>query len=65
LFRIERNTIDGQTDFDRRTTKGAEAFKLIIEESPIRMDGEVILDSALSKAKERFGRFSSDGSKVM
>jgi beta-glucosidase len=67
LFRIDRNTRDGQPDFNRQITKGAEAFKLIIEKSITEGAGEngVILDSALSKAKERFGTFASDGSKII
>jgi beta-glucosidase len=69
LFSIHRNTGDGEPDFSRQTTKGAEVFKLIVENSMARSEGqdkgEVILDSALSKAKERFGTFTSDGLKLM
>lgn len=65
LFLIDRNTRDRQTDFNRQITKGAEVFKLIIDESAIQSEGEVILDSALSKAKERFGTLTSDGSKII
>lgn len=64
LFRIDCNR-DGQPDFNRQKTKGAEVFKLIIDESATQSEDEVILDSALSKAKERFGTFTSDGSKII
>jgi beta-glucosidase len=60
LFSIDRKTLDGQSDFTRQATKGAEVFKLIINDST----SEIILDSALSRAKEKFGMFASDGSKV-
>ena len=67
LFSIVRNTRDGHPDFNRQITKGAEAFKLIIEKSITHGAGEngVILDFALSEAKDRFGSFTSDGSKVI
>jgi beta-glucosidase len=67
LYRIDRNTRDGHLDFNRQITKGAEAFKLIIEKSITQGAGEngVILDFALSEAKDRFGSFTSDGSKVI
>jgi beta-glucosidase len=65
LFRVDRRTPDGQSDFTRQTTKGAEVFKLIIGESTAQREGEAISDSALSKARERFGTFTSDGSKVI
>ena len=65
LFRIDRNTRNGQSDFNRQTIRGAEVFKLIIDESANQYEDEVILDSALSKAKERFRTFTSDGSKII
>jgi beta-glucosidase len=65
LFRIDRKTRDGEPYFDRQTTKGAEVFKLIIDESATQIEDEVILDSALSKAKERFGSLTSNGSKII
>jgi hypothetical protein len=61
LFHIDRNTRDGHPDSIRQITKGAEAFKLIIEKSIT----QGVLDSALSEAKERFGSFTSDGSKII
>jgi hypothetical protein len=53
LFRIDRNTRDGHPNFNRQITKGAEAFKLIIEKSITPGAGEngVILDFALSERK--------------
>jgi beta-glucosidase len=67
LFRIERNSKDGHPDFNRQITKGAKAFRLIIEKSTATGEDEkgVILDSALSEAKERFGTFISNGSKII
>jgi beta-glucosidase/6-phospho-beta-glucosidase/beta-galactosidase len=65
LFSIDRRTRDGQSDFIRQATNGSEVFKLIINESSTHSEEEVILDSALLKAKERFGMFTSDGSKVI
>jgi len=67
LFHIDRNTRDGHPDSNQQITKGAEAFKLIIEKSITQGAGEngVILDFALSEAKDRFGSFTSDGSKVI
>jgi hypothetical protein len=67
LFHIDRNTRDGHPDSNQQITKGAEAFKLIIEKSITQGGDEngVILDYALSEAKDRFGSFTSDGSKVI
>jgi beta-glucosidase len=67
LFRIDRKTQDGHPDFNRQITKGAEAFKLIIEKSIAQGEGKngVILDSALSEAKDRFGMFAWDGSRLI
>jgi beta-glucosidase/6-phospho-beta-glucosidase/beta-galactosidase len=60
LFNIDR----GQTNFERVITKGAEAFKLIIQESHIQNESGKIATSAISRAKERFGTFATDGSKI-
>jgi beta-glucosidase/6-phospho-beta-glucosidase/beta-galactosidase len=64
LFRIDRNTSDRQQqqpDFTRHLTKGAEAFKIIVEESLNRSKSEVISNSAILKAEEKFGIVMADG----
>jgi beta-glucosidase len=63
LFHIDRNTRNGEFSFSREITRAAEAFKLIMEDSIGK--GEVISDSVLSKAKEIFGMFTSDGAEVI
>jgi beta-glucosidase/6-phospho-beta-glucosidase/beta-galactosidase len=58
LFRIDRNKSDGQQQqphFTRHLTKGAEAFKTIVEESFNQSNSGVIANSAILKAKEKFG----------
>ena len=69
LFRIDRGGNDGQQqqqqpDFTRHITKGAEAFKIIIEESLDRNKSGVISNSAILKAKEKFGIVIADGSNI-
>jgi beta-glucosidase len=61
LFSIDHN----DSRFVRQNTKGADAFKLIIEESVNQNISEAIADSAISKAKEKYGSFSADGSKIV
>jgi beta-glucosidase len=71
LFRIDRNGSDGrqqlkqQPDFTRHITKGAEAFKIIVEESLNQSKGGVIANSAILKAKEKFGIVMADGSNII
>jgi beta-glucosidase/6-phospho-beta-glucosidase/beta-galactosidase len=65
LFRIGPDGNPGQSSFKRQITRGAEAFKLVIQESITQRKDEVITDTALSRAKERFGTFTPDGSKVI
>jgi beta-glucosidase/6-phospho-beta-glucosidase/beta-galactosidase len=71
LFRIDRNGSDGKQqqlkqkpDFTRHITKGAEAFKIIVEESNNQSNGGVIANSAILKAKEKFGIITADGSNI-
>jgi beta-glucosidase len=69
LFRIDRGGNDGQqqqqkSDFTRHITKGAEAFKIIIEESLNRNKSGVISNSAILKAKQKFGIVIADGSNI-
>jgi hypothetical protein len=47
--------------FNRQITKGAEAFKLIIEKSLAQNKNGIVSDYALSKAKNRFGTFAAEG----
>ena len=61
LFRIDRKIGDGQPEFNRQITKGAEAFKLIIEKSLAQNKDGIVSDYALSIAKNRFGTFTADG----
>jgi beta-glucosidase/6-phospho-beta-glucosidase/beta-galactosidase len=67
LFRIDPKTSDEQIDFNRQITRGAEVFKFIVEKSTTQSKGKngIVLDSALSEAKDRFGTITPDGSKVM
>jgi beta-glucosidase len=72
LFRIDRNGSDGkqqqqlkqQPDFTRHITKGAEAFKIIVEESNNQSNGGVIANSAILKSKEKFGIVMANGSNI-
>jgi beta-glucosidase/6-phospho-beta-glucosidase/beta-galactosidase len=67
LFRIDRGGNDGQQqqpDFTRHITKGAEAFKIIIEECCNQSKSGVISNSAILKAKEKFGIVMADGSNI-
>lgn len=67
LCRIDRNGNNNgqqkqQTDFARHITKGAEAFKIIIEESLNENKNGVVSNSAILKTKEKFGIVMADGS---
>ncbi|HJT49912.1 MAG TPA: family 1 glycosylhydrolase [Nitrososphaeraceae archaeon] len=62
LFRIDmdrNNVVTDQEYLVRQITKGAEALKLIINESVIQT--AMIADSAISKAKNDYGIFTADG----
>jgi beta-glucosidase len=52
-------------DFRRQMTKGAEALKLIIEESIIQSRNGIITEHAISKSKDKFGMFNDDGSNII
>jgi beta-glucosidase len=52
---------DDYLNLRRKITKGAEAYKLIIEESVNQSRDGAVTDSAISKAEHRFGSFSPDG----
>jgi beta-glucosidase len=66
LFRIDHNESDRQqkSDFARHITKGAEAFEIIVEESLNQGKSGVISNSAILKAKEKFGIINADGSNI-
>jgi hypothetical protein len=71
LFRIDLNKSNGkqqqlkhEPDFTRHITKGAEAFKIIVEESFNRSKSGVISTSAILKAKEKFGIVMANGSNI-
>jgi beta-glucosidase len=60
LFYIDHERLNDQ-NLNRKITKGAQALKLIIEESFLDNKNGLITDKVLSKAKERYDSFSSDG----
>ena len=60
LFSVDRNN----RSFERQITKGAEAVKLIIEESCNEFHDGRITETALLKAKSKFGFFTPDGSSL-
>jgi beta-glucosidase len=57
LYQVDRNT----DEFKRIPTKGVEALHLIINAS----NGGEVTDSAVSKAKDRFGAYTPDGSEIV
>lgn len=65
LFSIDCEARMDNADFNRQTTKGAEAFELIIKESFAQNKAGVISDSAISKSKDKFGIFAADGSTII
>jgi beta-glucosidase/6-phospho-beta-glucosidase/beta-galactosidase len=70
LFRIDLNKSNNryqkQLDFSRQITKGAEALKLIIEQSSFTQHKNgAISDSAILKTKDKFGIFTADGSNLI
>ena len=66
LFKIDLDKSDRNPPvFSRSITRGAEAFKIIIEESCSRNDRGIITDSAILKAIEKFGIINSDGSNII
>jgi beta-glucosidase/6-phospho-beta-glucosidase/beta-galactosidase len=52
-------------DLNRKITNGATALKMIIEESFANDKREIITDSAVFKARDRFGTFTDDGSTII
>jgi beta-glucosidase len=65
LFQIDRHKNNrSQQVFNRSITRGAEAFRIIIEESCSQNHRGIISDSAILNAIEKFGIISSDGSNI-
>jgi beta-glucosidase/6-phospho-beta-glucosidase/beta-galactosidase len=66
LFSIDRNIGDRneRLDLNRQKTKGAEALELIIRKS-LSQNKDVVADSAIVAAKNKFGIFTSDGSHII
>jgi beta-glucosidase len=62
LYRIDHNN---KNNLVRQATKGAEALKLIIEESCNDCHDVRLTDAALLKAKRNFGFFTPDGSSLI
>jgi len=65
LFSIDFKPRDNQLDFSRQSTKGAEAFRIIIEESFAQNKNGTIADSAISNVKDEYGIFAPDGSEIL
>jgi beta-glucosidase len=71
LFRIDNNISyesneHQKSDYIRHMTKGAQALKLIIQESFNQNKKGVITNSAvLKKAKDNFGMFKADGTNIV
>jgi beta-glucosidase len=63
LFSIDYGNTNN--DLARQSTKGAEAFRMIIEESFTQNKIGTIADSAISKGKDKYGIFVSDGSEIL
>lgn len=61
LFRIMYN----EHDRIRNPTTGGQALKFIIKESLKENEYGLVSDSAITKAEEKFGSFSDDGSAVI
>jgi beta-glucosidase/6-phospho-beta-glucosidase/beta-galactosidase len=67
LFSIDRNIGDRNERLylNRQKTRGAEALELIIRKSLFQNKNEVVADSAIVAAKNKFGIFTSDGSHII
>jgi beta-glucosidase/6-phospho-beta-glucosidase/beta-galactosidase len=60
LFYINYN----RNNLSRKITRGAEALKLIIEESLLENKQGLISNTALEMAKSKYGSISSDGTSI-
>jgi beta-glucosidase len=67
LFRIDYSESNEahKAKFERQITKGAEALKFIIEESIFQHKNVPISNIGISRAREKFGEFTADGSKLI
>jgi beta-glucosidase len=61
LFYINHNNHNNHNNLSRKITRGAEALKLIIEESLLDNKQGLVSNTALQKAKSKYGSISSDG----
>jgi hypothetical protein len=57
--------IGEQPDFTRHITKDAEAFRIIVEECCNQSKSRMISNSAILKAKEKFGIVMADGPNII
>jgi beta-glucosidase len=65
LFSIDFGLTNHQLDLSRKRTKGAEAYRIVIEESFAQNEKGTIADSGISKAKDKYGIFAPDGSEIL
>jgi beta-glucosidase len=65
LFTIDYNKALNNNILDRNVTKGAQALKLIIEKSCSENKHGVVTDAALSQARDIYGSFMPDGSRIV
>jgi beta-glucosidase/6-phospho-beta-glucosidase/beta-galactosidase len=65
LFSIDYGNSNNQFDLARQSPKGAEAFRIIVEESLAQNKNGTITDSAISKVKDKYGIFAPDGSEIL
>jgi len=68
LFKIDnsyKNVEQQSSDYNRHITKGAEALKLVIQESFNENKKGLPASSAILKAKDNFGTFTHDGSTIV
>jgi len=68
LFKIDNsytNIEQQSSDYNRHITKGAEALKLVIQESFNENKKGLPASSAILKAKDNFGMFTHDGSTIV
>jgi beta-glucosidase/6-phospho-beta-glucosidase/beta-galactosidase len=66
LFGIDRDVgKDGQPDFKRHRTRGAEALEFIIKRSLFPKCDLAQRDSVIITAKDKFGTFSANGSHII
>jgi len=66
LFRIDYDkSMEAESDFRRRKTKGAMALEWLIKESLSQNKDGVMSNSAIADAEKKFGTFAADGSRIV